>query len=247
MSDVDYFKDEADKYETTADTFSKKQGGKKLSSKNKSKTLADKINDEHNAKCAELLSNASGKVRIKVGDRFYGWIVRSNANGAPVTVNQEYYRCKCMCGSVCKVNAYELFSGQRLTCGHCAERIAQKKEKKSSRIPFMVGDIYRDIEVNGMVLHQLVYGYGNQRKLRETRLIEVKPLMCFSEWLTLYMYGDARRNADKGDSWVCMCTCGNIRRIPTSTLINGQPRGCEVCFPGANVRRPRLVKAPWEV
>lgn len=77
--------------------------------------------------------------------------------------------------------------------------------------------------------------------LRAESLEKIKPGMKFGR-LTILEKSKDRMGKKKVIGWICKCDCGNIKTVPSSTLLSGESRSCG-CL--NNETRSRLAKEHW--
>ena len=156
------------------------------------------------------------------GKQFGEWTVLRHLDGS-------YWECQCSCGKISKVHSYELRNGRSLSCGH---------NTRSKKLEDLTGKQFGDWKVLeyiggshskwkcqcscGTIREVAAYDLknGNTRNCGHNRKGPRSPLIGkqFGQ-LTVTKY------LGKG-TYECQCSCGNITKSGSYSLITGDRRSC---------------------
>ena len=146
-----------------------------------------------------------------------------------------YWICKCDCGNVRVVQAYNVKSGKSKSCGCLSGRNEYKPDLKFNLLTSVQFD---SKDEHGHALWLFRCDCGNEKVIRFTSVIDGNTISCgcMSSRCPDNLVGQnfERLNVVKMDSigknraakWLCLCSCGNYTIVETRSLKNGSIRRC---------------------
>ena len=170
--------------------------------------------------CGHLCNR--GMVDIKKGDKFNEWEVIQD-------LGNRHYLCRCSCGVEKVVRSYDLRMGKSKSCGHLTKGTSTNGRKDMTNQ--QIGEWHVG-EYLGDGYYKCTCSCGTVRNLKGTYLRTGQSQSCgcisnkfqdisgqlFNDWEVLSFAGDYK--------WNCRCSCGNIRVVTKSDLVNGRSTNC---------------------
>lgn len=174
---------------------------------------------------------------VNIGDKFGEWEVQQIINAGQVL-------CKCSCGVKKYVRKYDLINGKTKSCGHSSK--GRGKNGRKDLTGTQIGE-WSIGEYLGNGLYNCKCSCGTVKKLSGTYLRTGQSKSCgcksnkfvditgqkFGEWEVLEYCG--------GYKWKCKCSCGNIKEVYKSDLINGNSTNC------GHKRTPNLINKKYSM
>lgn len=179
--------------------------------------------------CGHLCNK--GTTLINIGDKFGEWTVIKN-------LGDRHFLCRCSCGVEKSVHSYDLRKGKSKSCGHLSKGTSANGRKDMTGK--QIGEWHIG-EYIGDGLYRCTCSCGTVKNLKGTYLRTGQSKSCgcisnkfqdlsgkvFNEWTVLSFAGDYK--------WNCRCSCGKIRAVCKTDLVNGTSRNC------GHTRTPNLM------
>lgn len=145
------------------------------------------------------------------------------------------WKCKCSCGKEVIVGGWQLRNGKRISCGHSKYKdLIGQKFNEWTIIELAPNSRLRcrcSCGKEALILY-INLKNGTSKSCGHNKLIDLTGKQ-FGDWKVLKYLGD--------NTWLCKCSCGNIKEVLGSNLRNGTSKSCG-CKAQANFNKTMLDK-----
>lgn len=137
------------------------------------------------------------------------------------------WKWRCSCGNECIARKNDVISGRKKSCGHLSNRGNANINPGDTFGEWTVLEFVGDRKYkcrcscgNEGIVHSYDLRKGNSKSCGHlTKVSKINMGDTFGEWTVI----------DNGEKWghhLCKCSCGTIKEVPNSHLLNGGSKSC---------------------